>query len=450
MVQEKYSILLIDDESGYRENFSKLLKRALTTPGIELNTVGSARQGFEIIRQNKALGKKTLAFIDIILPDINGDQIIKNLDSDSIPDEGILISAHKSQQELDQIRNNQKWLTRSLLKPIENSQIVDIVDSFIPHKNLTSSAAASFNYNQFDESLANYLQQEATEIKTILKRTVENTLEMGRKLIKVKEILPYGQFKLWINKEIGLHHSTAIHFMRVWNTFGDCQKTISESGLSVTVLYMLAAPSTPDDFRDQIIELSQEKTITLELVKKLRKEYDRQQEIETNPQNLTIDVDSSSEKEILSPKPQIVGIIRQDTPSNKFYQLGKHELFSGLPNSSDFIRRCPQNIALNIAFANSDWEKNELFPVASRSKLLLSSQIEDADLDLVTLQEIIRKSIEIYTNGGEIILFSYLPYPELLLITDRLDCQCLIAEPNLARCKNIISLWNRASSALKS
>ena len=63
------------------------------------------------------------------------------------------------------------------------------------------------------------------------------------------------------------------------------------------------------------------------------------------------------------------------------------------------------------------------------------------DLDLITLRNIIQKSIELYTESGEEILFSFLPYPEMLILADNLKCQCNIVEPDLKRCQNIKTFW---------
>ena len=63
------------------------------------------------------------------------------------------------------------------------------------------------------------------------------------------------------------------------------------------------------------------------------------------------------------------------------------------------------------------------------------------DLDLVTLRNIIQRSIELCTESGEEIVFSSLPYPEMLILADNLKCRCFIAESNLKRCQDILYIW---------
>lgn len=276
-----------------------------------------------------------------------------------------------------------------------------------------------FERSLADKSLANYLKQEASEIKTILKRTVENTIEIGRRLTKIKKTLPHGDFYPWIEQEIGLHSSTVLHFMRVWQTFGDCREQISQLGLNVSILYVLSAPSTPEELRSKVLTKAQKgEPVSIAEVKQLKKEYElRKSDLEPNK---TIEVEQTTRlrdsqddemsktsldistipdevKIITEPKPkqQIVGIVRQE----KFYNLGKHLLYNGLPQSPDFVAHLPSKLSLCLGFPTQpDWTKASLVPVDSQTTIVHDSEIRD-DLDIFILSKSIEKSIETYTDG---------------------------------------------------
>ncbi|UGB28689.1 DUF3102 domain-containing protein (plasmid) [Methylorubrum sp. B1-46] len=66
----------------------------------------------------------------------------------------------------------------------------------------------------------------------------------------MKELLGHGNFLPWIKDEFGMSDRTALNFMRVAERF----KSEIVSDLPPTVLYALAAPSTPDEVKDEIID----------------------------------------------------------------------------------------------------------------------------------------------------------------------------------------------------
>ena len=77
-----------------------------------------------------------------------------------------------------------------------------------------------------------------------LKRSAEDIIAIGQDLIAAKEQLAHGQFQPWVSAEFEMSQPTALNFMRVAERFGD--KFVNITNISATVLYALAAPSTPD------------------------------------------------------------------------------------------------------------------------------------------------------------------------------------------------------------
>jgi response regulator of citrate/malate metabolism len=441
------SVLLIDDEIDFQEAFAESLKDETKKNLFQLELASTGKQGLAIINNNNKQGKKTFAFIDIILPDILGDELVGKIDQNNQNIKGVLISAHKSDFELEQIRSKYDWLIDSIPKPFDKNKLKNAVNSFLGNPNLST-----FNYASLDQITAEFLLQETKEIKTLMKRTVEGIIETGERLQRVKQRLQHGEFMTWVENELKCHYSTALHFMRVWETFGEQKEQIADVGINVSVLYLLSAPSMPEQLRTEIVEMAKAgNPISFAEAKRLKKEYTERQSDDnfTIKQEAitTIDVtvDSSSaqfETPQLksSEKQKIVGIISQAKPEAKFWNLGKHLLYCGSAQDPEFRDRLPKTVSLNVGFPDSSsWSNEDLFPVQAKSTLVFHSVFQD--LDLITLRNIVQRSIELCTESGEEILFSFLPYPEMLILAANLNCRCFIAESDLKRCQNIVTFW---------
>ena len=441
------SVLLIDDETEFQEAFAESLKAEAKKKLFQLELASSGKQGLAIINNNNKQGRKTFAFIDIILPDLQGDKLIEEVDRENNNTRGILISAHKSDLELEQITNKYDWLVDSIAKPLDKDKLKKAVNSFIGNSDFSA-----FDYASLDQTTAEFLLQETKEIKTLMKRTVEGIIETGERLHRVKQRLQHGEFMTWVENEIKCHYSTALHFMRVWETFGEQKEQIADIGINVSVLYLLSAPSMPEELRTKIVKMAKAgNPVSFTEAKRLKKEYT---ERKSNDSSLlkqgvitTIDVAADSASTHVetyqlksAEKQQIVGIIPKAKSEKKFWNLGKHLLYWGSAQDPEFRARLPETVSLNIGFPDSQsWLKENLFPVQAKSTLVFHSVFRD--LDLVTLRNIVQRSIELCTESGEEVFFSFLPYPEMLILANNLKCRSFIAEPNLKRCQDVVTFW---------
>src|SRR5215467_1130162 len=99
------------------------------------------------------------------------------------------------------------------------------------------------------------LAEHAAAIRKLGRQTVENVVEIGRLLTECKRICGHGKWLPWLEREFGWEETTAQRFMRVH------ELALSKSGnlpdLPVSAIYLLAAPSTPKEARDEIIERAQ-------------------------------------------------------------------------------------------------------------------------------------------------------------------------------------------------
>ena len=98
----------------------------------------------------------------------------------------------------------------------------------------------------------NDLAGHAAMIRTFSKRFAEDIIEIGRHLTKAKAIVGHGHFGSWIAQEFGWSASTALNFMRVYELSLKAQRVV-DLNLPMRELYLLAAPSTPEEACTEII-----------------------------------------------------------------------------------------------------------------------------------------------------------------------------------------------------
>ena len=114
----------------------------------------------------------------------------------------------------------------------------------------------SFEYQHLDYRTKTIVWQRTSEIKELMRLTAENIISIGQKLTEVKEKLGHGSFQNWLRSEFEWSEQTARQFMQVYRW----SKTIKNknfvfSQLATSALYLLAAPSTPPEARDEVLSL---------------------------------------------------------------------------------------------------------------------------------------------------------------------------------------------------
>jgi hypothetical protein len=100
------------------------------------------------------------------------------------------------------------------------------------------------------------LTKKTQEIKDLMRLTAENIISIGQKLIEVKEQLGHGSFQNWLKTEFEWSEQTARQFMQVYRWSETIKnKNFVFSQLGTSALYLLAAPSTPPEARQEILNL---------------------------------------------------------------------------------------------------------------------------------------------------------------------------------------------------
>jgi len=108
-----------------------------------------------------------------------------------------------------------------------------------------------FDYGDLDVETRIVVQQKTGEIRERMKRTAQDIIEIGERLILVKTKIGHGRFGVWLKAEFGLTDQTARNFMNVAEAFKS--QIILDLTFSPTALVALAGPSVPQEARDEAI-----------------------------------------------------------------------------------------------------------------------------------------------------------------------------------------------------
>ncbi len=117
---------------------------------------------------------------------------------------------------------------------------------------LPSGLSLNFEYSILEAQTLRVVQQRTNEIKTLMRRNSQDIIDIGQKLIEVKQHLGHGNFRNWLEFEFNWSISAATKFMQVAEQF----KCVNFTHLNITAstLYLIAAPSTPKGVREEVLE----------------------------------------------------------------------------------------------------------------------------------------------------------------------------------------------------
>lgn len=127
------------------------------------------------------------------------------------------------------------------------------------------------------------IEKTTTEILMLKDQMAQNIIEIGKRLLNVKERLGYGEFTNWLENKIEISHRTANNFMKIANTFSNSQPV---ANLGTRKLLALAGLDEED--RQELMKENNVENMTtreLEQVVKEKKEIKKQLEAEQELSN---------------------------------------------------------------------------------------------------------------------------------------------------------------------
>ena len=113
-------------------------------------------------------------------------------------------------------------------------------------------------YDRIEDKEQSEIMAKTEQIKVLVGDMRNNTIEIGKQLSEVQEILAKkgsGTFLSWLSEEFGWAKSTAYRFMDVYKRFG-VLPNLGRMKIDQSALYKLAAESTPDKARDKAVEMA--------------------------------------------------------------------------------------------------------------------------------------------------------------------------------------------------
>lgn len=116
---------------------------------------------------------------------------------------------------------------------------------------VATSLTKVFDYEALDAETRIVVQQKTGEIKTLMRRAAQDILDIGVKLIEVKTKLEHGGFGKWLDAEFNWDVRQAQRMMSVANAFKN--DNLSDLKFGPSALYLLSAPSTPEEARAEAI-----------------------------------------------------------------------------------------------------------------------------------------------------------------------------------------------------
>ena len=357
---------------------------------------------------------------------------------------------------------------------IENATVTSTCVIFMP--TASPKAWKKFDYTALDAPTSQFVQQQTGEIRGLMKRTANDIVEIGQKLVNVKEKLGHGRFGSWLEAEFDWSIQTAKRFMNVAAVFQN-QQIVDFDFIAPSALYELAAPSIPDAARNEAFARAKAgESITYKAAKDIKQKYALpsiklesalKQEIQpvsqlsstalNTPPRIKQEIVAIRNPALVAAPPAPSQVVTQATeqalslpqPSTStpvdvpgvWWQLGKkHLLYSGDPSSVKFLAHVPERLVLLFAFpSTANWQ-----PLIEAKTRIITNEYLPQGKDVRLFEDILESSILLYSNVRDIVVSCFMPSIEILSILNRQDRRALVAEPDSKRVSAIISDWKLA------
>jgi hypothetical protein len=113
--------------------------------------------------------------------------------------------------------------------------------------------SVAFDYANLDTETRLVVQRRTDEIRDRMRRSAQDIFEIGERLVDVRSRLSAESFSSWLRAEFDLGRSMAYNFIGVYERFSD-RPNFGQLDIAASALYLLAAPSTPDEARAEALE----------------------------------------------------------------------------------------------------------------------------------------------------------------------------------------------------
>jgi Protein of unknown function (DUF3102) len=351
---------------------------------------------------------------------------------------------------------------------------------------------ASFDFTQFQPHIAQLLREKTEEIQGLISESIDlveqtfnNYVKMGRLLNEIKSELEHGQWENWVKAFFPLGKKTAERAMAIAiNPKSDTMSLLKISATAGAILSSLRNPDEAEELTLKAIELAEKgEKITVERAKEIKRTY-RSQPKYPQSQETSVRVKASAstieiiDAELESPAPTAtipetvqaspqeeqvcqtqkseIALRKEDrepdevkalppSPSTPWWRLsGKeqtHLLFCGHPDSTEFLAQIPASVGIWMGFPPNpnQW----LCPPPNRVNTAFSYSTIYPNIDLKAVREAVERVLETSDESDNSAIVAYLPDPPLVVLLEDFNITCYIAEPDVAQCQKILSVWQQ-------
>ncbi len=129
----------------------------------------------------------------------------------------------------------------------------------LPNEPAVLPNSQDFDYAALEDNTRLFVQERTKDIKEHEHRLKQAAWEIGRNLIEVRECLTplgYGLFTSWLRIEFQWSKRTAYNYIAIYQSFPSCA-TVAQLGITISSLYLLASPSTPEEARLEVRQLAE-------------------------------------------------------------------------------------------------------------------------------------------------------------------------------------------------
>lgn len=448
--------LLVDDELKTKISQENLLNN-LKIPSKYVLFAADYETAIEILRENPDI---KACIVDVRIPKNSSD--FYDYKDDEHPDWGISLLAKINQlNKSAEIEIYSAQVPKDYIKDrIEECNNIkgfygkDETQNQRDEIIIRRLCQTSFNYLDLNDDDANFVKTETQKIKDSYHTLLEKILDIGESLIEVKKRLKHGQFGIWLTSEFsmlkGMNVKTAQRYMNVAREFKLNRQDDIMPELTLnfvpTALFTLAESSVSPAAREEAIERAKQgEKISTKVAFELKAKHNTKKKTSSPVAKSDLQFSDTKPQTNLDPhsappKQKIVKLIRQQN----VWQLGKHLLFCGDPNSAEFIKQLPSRIVLNLAFPpDRSWTFS--YPNQIDSSMSFSS-IYQEDIDSFFLKQTIEDVIKFTTDGNDVATICFLPNSIILPVADNLGLRCFIAEPDLMKCQALVTVWEKTNS----
>jgi gas vesicle protein len=220
-----------------------------------------------------------------------------------------------------------------------------------------------------DRDIQTIVQQHTDEIKKLMRRTSEDIINIGQRLIEVKQCLKHGSFTAWLKSEFNWSLSSATKFMQVAQQF----KLVNFTDLNLTasVLYLIAAPSISKEARAEVLErVANGENINYTKAKEIVRYYKK---ISQSKSNKPVPIISSKTTNI---EPSQFNLVNFSVTNELSVHETETELLPSVPfeNSQVANMLVPKN-SVNIATSFQDTSDTTLDEIAFSIKQLTPEEL---------------------------------------------------------------------------